>query len=261
MSSYFLRVRGNSIYTMHSSTGYLNNASYYRAHVLKFGIDYSTFTMSRSTFMCEAALNAFSDTPTETWADHSGLVVNLQRSYELHSLTLPFYSAYSSNLFTAKDTFLFVSGSQSPVLATAGCVSSVAGLDFSSVQTFFELVEGAAPLVIDATQFLGSTTSCYMTPQIISIACTTTECSAFATISGSTITLTAPTAAADHKQHSYEIFVTMQDAVGQQILPIRFGYRSFTTTSHLTPTHSVDSCKDAVYPLVFGNGAQYNDYK
>ena len=147
------------------------------------------------------------------------------------------------------------------MLATAGCFSALAELNFSALQTFFELAVGDPPLVIDASQFLTASSSCYIQPQITSIACATSECSTFATISGTTITLTAPGAAADHKQHTYEIFVTMQDSLGQQILPIRFGYRSFTTTTHLTPTHSVDSCKDAVYPLVFGDGAQFNEYK
>jgi len=63
--------------------------------VLKFGIDYSTFTMSRSTFMCEAALNAYSDAPTETWTVHSSLVENLQRTYELRCSDL--FRIYSTS--------------------------------------------------------------------------------------------------------------------------------------------------------------------
>jgi hypothetical protein len=74
-------------------------------------------------------------------------------------------------------------------------------------------------------------------------------------ISGSIITISSPNTDEDiYRQDTFDILIDLQDASGSNKISIRVGYREFVTTSHLTPDHDVDSCRDSVYPFVFGKG-------
>jgi hypothetical protein len=110
-NSYYVKVRGDSIYHMLSSTGYYSNTSYNRGTVIKFGLDYSDFSFSRDTFMCSAA-STFSGTPSETWSDHNMDTFHnfQQKDYTVYALTLPVYSTTLTNFYAETDKSLFVSG-------------------------------------------------------------------------------------------------------------------------------------------------------
>lgn len=63
-------------------------------------------------FMCSGAFSNASNNPTEPWTDWNiGKLRTLQQdSYNLLAITLPLFTTGTSDFYTDKDAFLFVSG-------------------------------------------------------------------------------------------------------------------------------------------------------
>lgn len=114
---------------------------------------------------------------------------------------------------------------------------------------------GGPDLVIDADQFIASAASCHTEPSVTGIVCRGKGCDSFESIVGNVITLSPPASTeGTFRQDTLDIQISLYDQTGPIDLLLRVGYKEFTITSHLTPNHNVDSCTDAVYPFVFGDG-------